>query len=478
MSLGISFAGTVLCSAKPQDATSSSPSQPFVAQPVELSPGEVPLSFGDTNKVWTLPELVDEALEHNPTTTQAWEQANAAAAQVGVAKSAYAPKVTLGVSGTAAHDTEAGYLGAQEINQLNAAPQLQIQYLLLDFGARKAGLALTRFNLLNQNFTFNRALQQVVLGVMTSYYNLDAAKVEVENAETALNLTEATLQAAKIKRKTGLTNITDEIQAQQSVEQSKFNLENALGLRSTAEIQLASSLGLPGNVKIHVAPPSNPPALEALEQEVDKLIDLAFHQRPDLAAKYYLWQAQLAAVDQAEANRWPTLTTGVNLQRTYYQAHEEGLGSNSGHFDDASALVTFRFDLFDGGYKNSQVATSRHLAEAAKADLLNSELGVVSDVVTSFVTFKTAVKKMSAAQALVAASQKSFDSIQISYRNGLKSILDLLAAQSNLNAAQSTLSQAQKDLFSSSAVLSNATGSLLASRPTSAVSSTPLNPEQ
>src|SRR5207249_1103390 len=100
-------------------------------------------------------------------------------------------------------------------------------------------------------------------------------KAEVKNAETTLSLTESTLQAAQIKRKAGLSSITDEAQAQQNVEQSKFNLENALGNRSTSEIQLASSLGLPGNSKLQVAPPSNPPSRDVLEKEVDTLIDLA-----------------------------------------------------------------------------------------------------------------------------------------------------------------------------------------------------------
>ncbi len=432
--------------------------------PSSERPAPAPKDFEDPAKVWTLPELLDEALKHNPATTQAWELANVAAAQVGVAKAAYWPTVDMVVSGTASHETTANYPGTQENNQINVTPQLQIQYLLLDFGARKANVELNRFNLLSQNFTFNKSLQAVTLAVMSAYYNLDGARAAVKNSESALALSEANLRSTEIKLKAGLGTSTDEAQARQSVEQSKFNLESARGALSTAEIQMASSLGLPGNTKLEVAPPSNAPSLAMLEQEVDKLIDLAFKQRPDLASKYNAWRSKLAAVDQAEANRWPALTVGANLQRTYYQADVGGGNKNfngSGHDDGASVNLTFGFGLFDGGGRDYQVKAARHAAEAAKADLATSELGVISDVVSNFIAFKTSAKQVDAAQALLEASQKSYDSIQISYRSGLKNLIDLLTAQSNLALAQSTLSQARSGLFTSSANLANATGSLM-----------------
>ncbi len=432
--------------------------------PSSERPAPAPKDFEDPAKVWTLPELLDEALKHNPTTTQAWEQANVAAAQVGVAKAAYWPTVDLAVSGTASHETTANYPGTQENNQINVTPQLQIQYLLLDFGARKANVELNRFNLLSQNFTFNKSLQTVTLAVMSAYYNLDGAKAAVKNAESALALSEANLRSAEIKLKAGLGTSTDEAQARQSVEQGKFNLESARGALSTAEIQMAGSLGLTGNTKLEVAPPSNAPSLAMLEEEVDKLIDLAFKQRPDLASKYNTWRSKLAAVDQAEANRWPALTVGANLQRSYYQAHVSGGSKDfngSGHDDGASVNLTFGFGLFDGGGRDYQLKAARHAAEAAKADLAASELGVISDVVSNFVAFKTSAKQVDAAQALLDASQKGYDSVRISYRGGLKSIIDLLTAQSNLALAESTLSQARSGLFLASANLANATGSIM-----------------
>jgi outer membrane protein TolC len=443
----------------------ASPSAEFTGRegglPSSAREARVAAPFDDPAKEWTLPELVDEALKRNPATTQAWQQANSLAAQLGVQKALNYPTVSVGAEGGGLHTTQPTASGRNNNNQLYIGPTVRMQYLLLDFGSRKAAQEQARFNLLSQNFNFNQALQSVTLNVMNDYYNLDGARVRLENAETALKLADAVYQQALIKKHEGMATVTDLAQARQSVEQYRYNLEGARGEVSTARVALATSLGIPGNAPLTIAPPSDLPSLEILSVQVDQLIDLAFRQRPDLASKYNAWRSQLASVDLAEAKRWPALNMNVGLQRSYY-ATDHSAPNGVDHQDNASAVLSFSFDLFDGGSKSYQVTSAKALAEAARADLLGSQLGVIADVVTHYVAFKTAAKQVDAAQSLLEASQKSFDSTDISYRHGLKNMIDVLTAQNDLAAARATLATAQTSLFNASASLSNATGSLLA----------------
>src|SRR5262249_54401550 len=98
---------------------SPDPNQPFVRQLGGLPSSEritsLPAPFDKLDKVWTLPELVDEALRRNPATTRDWKLAHAAAADVGTAKSAYAPTVTLGGNGGASHETSPLFPGQERI---------------------------------------------------------------------------------------------------------------------------------------------------------------------------------------------------------------------------------------------------------------------------------------------------------------------------------------------------------------------------
>jgi len=434
------------------------PTGPFVNAAAGLPNSErlsIPKDFQDPNKLWTLPELIDQALQRNPSTRQQWSLAQAAAAQVGVAKSAYYPTV---IGGADAGATQAStQFGGQDENTLSLSPFLQIQYLILDFGARRAGVAQARFNLISQGFNYNQTLQTVVLNTMTSYYEVNGAKADLANAEAALALAQATLESVDVRFKVGLSTSTDTAQARQNLEQSRFNLENSRGLLKTAEIALAANIGIPGNTPITVAEPSRTPSLKELDTKVIQLVDIAFRQRPDLAAQYNRWRANLAAIDQAEAKRWPTLVANGTAQRAYYNDKY----NEQDHLDNAGITVSFSFDIFDGGLKASQVDVAKANANAQQAALLQSQLGAVAEVVTSYVNFRTASKKVEAAEALVAASQQSFDSTQISYKNGLKSILDVLTSQSNLTSARSSLIRSRTELFTASSKLSNATGSLV-----------------
>ncbi|MDR1303943.1 MAG: TolC family protein [Verrucomicrobiales bacterium] len=419
-----------------------------------------PAPFDDAARAWTLPELVDEALRRNPRTTQAWQQANALAAQLGVQRALDYPTISVGAEAGGSHVTQPAADGRHTSNQLFIGPTVQLQYLLLDFGARRAAQEQARFNLLSQDFNFNQTLQTVTLGVMNGYYNLDGAQVRLQNAETALALAEAVHQQTLIKARAGLATSTDLAQARQQVEQCRYQLEGARGEVSTARVALATSLGIPGNAPLQIASPTNLPSLELLSVQVDQLIDLAFRQRPELAAKYNAWRAQLAAVDLAEAKRWPALNLNVGLQRDYY-ATDAAAPNGVDHRDNASAVLAFSFDLFDGGSQAYQVTSAKALAAAAKAELLAGQLGVIAEVVTNYVTFKTAAQQVDAAQALLAASQNSFDSANLSYRHGLKNMIDVLAAQNNLATARAALATARTGLCNASAGLANATGSLL-----------------
>lgn len=451
-------------------APSKTSDEPFVAQPSGLPVSErqamTSVSLIGPDKVWTLPALIDEALRRNPSTSQAWQTALASEAQVGVAKSAYYPTVTLSASGGPSHTTSPAYPGTTTLDQLSGGPQMQIQYLLLDFGGRRAGVESARFALLSKNFDFNSALQTVVLNVMTNYYNLDYTRANVENTEAALALAQSNLESTDIRSRAGLAPITDVFQARQTVAQNQYNLENARGALSQAQVQLLTSVGMPGNSSINVVPPKERPSTKILEQEVDKLVDVALRRRPDLASKYANWRSQLEAANKAEAARWPTLSTGVNLQRNYYDARVEGTNGyptfkGKGENDTASALFTLSWNVFDGGNVSNTAKAAKRQADAARAQLMSAELGAISDVVINFIAFKTAVKSVDAAEALVTASQQSYDSTNISYKTGLKSVIDLLTAQNNLASAKATLAQSRSNLYTAAANLANATGDIL-----------------
>lgn len=127
--------------------------------------------------------LIDIALRNNPETRQQWEAARSAAAQFGAAQAPYYPQADVqSVNGYERTILELPG-GPGKLNQWQSQPVMELTYTLLDFGRRESAAEAARNRLIASNFTFNRAIQDVVFGTQSAFYADDAAQAAVTAAE-------------------------------------------------------------------------------------------------------------------------------------------------------------------------------------------------------------------------------------------------------------------------------------------------------
>ena len=101
--------------------------------------------------------------------------------------------------------------------------------------------------------------------------------------------------------------------------------------------------------------------------------------------------------------------------------------------------------------------------DLARSQLKSLELEVVATVWRAYYDFLSAKKKYNASEALIEASQESYNSNLESHRHGLATITDLISAERDLMAARYTLVQSKADLLVSSSALVHAVGAESAS---------------
>ena len=140
------------------------------------------------DEVYDLSKLIELALKTNPQTRRAWYAAQAAAAQLGQSKAANYPTVSA--------ESEGGYFKLPlqfpgqtlVVRNEEFLSQVKVNYDLLDFGRTRASERGAREQLIAANFSFNRAMQDLVFNVERAYYTLSAAKASVSAAEANLAL--------------------------------------------------------------------------------------------------------------------------------------------------------------------------------------------------------------------------------------------------------------------------------------------------
>ena len=128
----------------------------------------------DPQTLYGLADLIDFAHRTNPETRRAWEEARAAAAQAARAEAAYYPTLFAMANGGTSRETHAAPGGTFTTEGPGVNPQLQLNWILLDFGRRHASVERGGQELLRANFAFNRKLQEVAFAVAKTYFQLSS----------------------------------------------------------------------------------------------------------------------------------------------------------------------------------------------------------------------------------------------------------------------------------------------------------------
>jgi outer membrane protein len=435
----------------------SPPSGVTSGRPRSLVDGE---TRPDPERVYGLADLIDFAHRTNPETRRAWEEARAAAARAARADAAYYPTLSAMAAGGTSRVTDRAPSGPFTVEGPGVNPKLQLDWILLDFGRRRAGVERGGQELLRANFAFNRKLQEVAFAVSRGYFGLDASRARVVAARATLDSATAVEEAVDARRQQGLATLPDHLLARQERARASYEVEDALGGVSDAQAALADGLGIPPTALMRVADLSTVPLPAELAESVEQLIDRAVARRPDLAARLAGLRASEAEERRARAEFWPRLSLSGSAGQ-YVQRFRAGppFGTFTANETEYGAFLNFEWRLFDGFERDNALREATAQRGAAEADLATLELRAIRQVWKAYADVKTALRKHEYAVALLIASQEAYEAALESYRSaGLATVLDLLAAQRDLARARTTEIQSRADLLTTSAALTFAAG--------------------
>jgi outer membrane protein len=195
---------------------------------------------------------------------------------------------------------------------------------------------------------------------------------------------------------------------------------------------------------------------------VDKVIDRALEKRPDLIAKVAAVRAKEADVRRARAAYFPTLSVVGDVSSILGRARITGGNRNTGWFSAAEPSygigIALEWNIFEGGATRRRVELAEAERRAAEQEVTAARDRAVSDVWKAYTDVHLAVRRLDVAAALVTASEQSYESILESYRHGLGTLTDLLAARRELSRARFVEVDTKLQLMNASAGLAFTSG--------------------
>jgi outer membrane protein len=412
----------------------------------------------DSDKTYSLAELVDLAESHNPETRVAWERARAQAAALGVARSELYP--TLAAAALSGVARSQAYLVDRFYRQTIADFQvaLNLNYTIFDFGARSGRISASRAEVLAANFSFNETHRKIIFQVEQAYYQLLYALGQEDAARANLSNAQAVQQSAEERSQNGLATLPDVLEARSATAQAEYELQSVLGTEQIAAGNLATVLRTSANTLIHVQPLNELAIPESVDESVDVAINRALAQRPDLMQQVADVRSANARVKEARAVYYPSLsfTASPTAQSLYGMQQQFPWGQTAGLV--GGMAFNLNWTVFDGGARKNKLLQAEANVHSAEAQVSVARDQIANEVWTAYSNLNTTLRQRQAATALLEAASRSYDAALESYNYGLRNLLDVTAAQRTLAQARSTDVLARTQVLTSLADLAFRSG--------------------
>lgn len=444
-------------------STSASPwNPPHSLHLGEFAGEEAPFYF-DAAHPLTLAGLIDIGEQRNPETRVAWQQAKRLAAAEGIARAALFPTLTgLVLSQT----TRAGLLiNSTFVRQTvgSFAPALELDYTVFDFNERLDALRAARYDLFATNFAFNNTHLSVIYSVTEKYFDLlnsmglvEAARANLRNAETVSQQVDARLV-------NGLATQPDALEARAAAAQAQYELSSLQGAESEAQAHLATTLRLHAGTPLSVVPLEHLVQPTYLADTAARATARALANRPDLLQQEARIRAAEEQIRAARTNYLPSVSFSGEIDHSRSYGQQDLLPDAYFSLGDWNAKLNLKWTLFDGGLRRSQVAEATAEKHAAEAALDEKHDRIEDEVWTAYTDVQTAFAQQASAEALLVAAQSSYSAATEAYGDGVRTLVDVVAAERTLAQARSEEVTARTGLLKKMATLAFRTADLLAS---------------
>jgi outer membrane protein len=419
---------------------------------------------------YTLAELIDLAEHHNPSTRTIWERAKQKARELGVAKAAYYPEL----EGLAAFGDRRliepfpkplaprGYV---MVEVPIVEPEVALQYLIFDFGKRGGTVDSAKQEKLAAGADVIQVNQALAFRVASAYYQLVTAQERLQAAQDTLRTAQTTQDAAENRLNNGLATLPDVLQARAETSQAVFDEESADGDEKIARVTLTETVGADPSPNIVIDSQRSAPLPDSLTMSIEKLIDRAMADRPELMAQSLRIRSAEARIRAARAEYKPQIVlSGSGAQTSIWPTADYGqLGPAS--LPTWSVELGVHWRIFDGGVRKNELLIAESKRREAEDELTTINDETTREVWTAYIAFRTALRKHDAAVALLESTNESYSASLDAYKYGVKNLVDVVTAENQLARARLSSVSARSELFLEAVNLEFATGNLLRNQP-------------
>ena len=415
--------------------------------------------FVFSQKVWTLEEAVNYAVENNLQVLQSSYNKNLQDNSLQVAKRQYLP----GVSGTINNNVSFGQgidvFGTTNRNDnFSNRASVGADILLYNNGRLEKSIRKTQFDVEASQFDVEKIKDDISLQIAQQYLSILLNREITKISKSALANAEKLYQRAKITTDVGTTPQTILAEAEAALAREKQNVKTAEINTQRSLFSLAMLLQLSDYKSFDIQNVDIQNQIEAPFYSADQIIDKAFENQPQIKAAEVRIKSAEAQTAVTETAFYPTITANAGVGSSYFNslvtdyAGRDVNGSaikESGFFkqykDNFGQQIGLNANIpiFNKGITRLNVEQSKINEEIAKTALAQQKQDVLQNVQKAQFDAESNYESFIASREAEKSAKLALDFTEKSFNAGRATIYDLNTARNNYANAQGSVAQSK-----------------------------------
>jgi len=285
---------------------------------------------------------------------------------------------------------------------------------------------------------------EVVASVSKAFYDVLATQQQINVANVTISRLERSLKDTRSQYDAGVVDKTDYKRATIALNNAKAQKKSSEELLRAKTEYLKSIMNYPIASPLAILYDS-----AALEKETGfdtvRTVDLS------MRIEYQILQTQRKLQEaNVQYNKWsfiPSLSANGAYLLNYQNNSFSKLYNQS--YPNSYAGLTLAFPIFQGGKRKYNIQQAQWQLKRTELDIVNLTNSINAEYSGAMANYKANYANFVAVKENVSLAQEVYDVIQLQYRSGIKTYLELITAETDLRTSQINYFNALYDVLSS-----------------------------
>lgn len=303
----------------------------------------------------------------------------------------------------------------------------------------------------SQNITSTKI--DVTVGVSKAFYDLLLTRQQQNILAVQIERLERNLKDAVNQFTSGIVDKTDYKRATIALNNAKAQLRQVQEQSKVKEAGLKFQMGYPADGSLSIQ-------FDAAQLEANARLDTNQSVVMANRIEYQLLQTQrnllLADLDYTKWGLLPTVSAFLNYNLVYQNQEFSKIYSQS--FPNSLFGVTLAYPIYQGGKRRQNIKISELRLERSDWDAVGLKNAITTEYTQTLALYRSNWEVYLALKENVELAREVYDIIQLQYKSGVKTYLDVVIAQTDLRASELNYTNALYQVISSKLDVEKALG--------------------